>query len=420
MESYRSSLQIMASAQRLKILLFCSVVTVIFLFPFSFSAGAEESWEKKIKDLAGDGAVVVANSQGRKLYELNACEAMIPASILKIFTAAAARHYLGTGFRFTTIFRLSPEKDLYVIGRGDPHLVSEELEEIVNRLKAQGLGRVRNIFLEDGYFEQGLILHGTDKSLNPYDAYNGALCVNFNTIFVRIDEKRRVFSAEPQTPLTDFAKRIAIRSGLRGEVRVNLAESPDQCLFYAGELLKAFLEKSSVPVLGHVYRGREDPERFPLYYAHRSHWHLENLVRKMFEHSNNFMANQIFLTMGAVKNGPPATEDKARDAMGAFLSDLGLQGFHLEEGSGISRRNRVSATQMVAVLNHFRSCRHLLPGGDRVRYKTGTLSDVKSLAGYLENTPGEPLSFAVILNGKRYRHGTREKILTLLKDQFLP
>ncbi|NNG07160.1 MAG: hypothetical protein HKM90_05450, partial [Desulfobacteraceae bacterium] len=111
------------------------------------------TWEDQIIALANGGAVLVADDQSRPIISANVDKALIPASILKIVTAAAALHYLDPSHRFTTEFRLSRENDLYVVGRGDPYLVSEELDLIAHQLKARGLNEVRNICLDDHYFQ---------------------------------------------------------------------------------------------------------------------------------------------------------------------------------------------------------------------------------------------------------------------------
>lgn len=384
------------------------------LFVLSSAPGEARDWTAEVDRLAGKGAVIASKPGGAPLVSHHPDIPLVPASILKILTASVALEELGPDFRFATVFRCTPEGDLLVSGQGDPHLVSEELARIGQNLRSRGLRRVRHLLLDNGYFEPGLVLHGTRKSLNPYDAYNGALCVNFNTVYVRVDRAGHVTSAEPQTPLTDLAIRAARESGVTGKVRINLAQSPARCLRYAGELLKAFLEQAGVSVTGEVKRADQDPELLPEFYVHRSQWTLLELLEKMFQYSNNFMANQIFLTLGASRFGLPATPEKARNAVGAFLKDLGVNDLHVEEGSGLSRRTRVTARQMMQVLRRFQPHRHLLPCEGRVYAKTGTLHDVRSLAGYLMSQEGEPVSFVILLNGDGIGDRKRERILSLL------
>ncbi len=384
------------------------------------SAGAASSGViEGLSRLAGDGAVMAMDAKGRILASHHPDKPLVPASVLKIITAAVALEELGPAYRFTTLFRSTPQGDLLVSGRGDPFLVSEELDRIAEALRAQGLVRVRNVLLDNRFFEPGLVLHGTNRSLNPYDAYNGALCVNFNTVYVQVDARGRVHSGEPQTPLTEIARRAAHRGGVKGKARINLSASPDQCLRYAGELLRAFLQRKGVEVTGDIKKCEEDPEVFPLLYVHQSARTLADLLEDVFRYSNNFMANQIFLALGASRFGPPATPEKARRVMTAFMKDTGIEDIHVEEGSGLSRRTRITAGQMINVLDRFRPYRDLLGCKDGVCSKTGTLHDVKSLAGYLLPDAGDPVSFVILLNGPEYGYPSRDRIFTLLRDNLL-
>ncbi|NNG06353.1 MAG: peptidase S13, partial [Desulfobacteraceae bacterium] len=133
----------------------------------------------------------------------------------------------------------------------------------------------------------------------------------------------------------------------------------------------------------------------------------------------NFIANQIFLSMGATRYGPPATVEKSQTAIADFFGYLGLSPMSVEEGSGLSRRNRISAAQMIKVLDYFRPYRHLLPHEGRAWSKTGTLNDVKSVAGYIVPEHANALSFVIILNGRHLGYRTRERIFHLIEKNVL-
>jgi len=393
---------------------------LVLLFAWGSSpalAAAEPGWVKQVRVLAGSGAVMAARADGRTLLAVHPDRPLVPASILKIPTALAALTTLGPAYRFSTEFYLDADQDLYIVGRGDPDLVSEELAEIAGHLKAAGLDRVRDLRLDAGFFAPGLELDGTARSLNPYDAYNGALCVNFNTIFVSIGPNGRVASAEPQTPLTPLARRLALSSGQTGAVRLNLADSPDTALRYSGELFQVFLERAGVPVTGRIRPAALDPGRARLLYKHQSRTDLAGIVRQLLKYSNNFMANQVFLTLGAEQFGPPADADKARRAVAEALGSLGLPRLRLEEGSGLSRRTRMTASQMAAVLGRFRPYHELLESENGVWCKTGTLSGVRSLAGYFPGRDGL-VAFVILLEGPQATPGARRRILTLLQENL--
>jgi D-alanyl-D-alanine carboxypeptidase/D-alanyl-D-alanine-endopeptidase (penicillin-binding protein 4) len=376
-------------------------------------------WREELTALVGSGGLLVLDPQGAPALAIHPDQPYMPASVLKVVSTGAALDSLGPDYRFITEFRYSSGQDLYMVGRGDPYLISEELDYIAGVLKEKGLARVRNLFLDNRFFEPGLVLDGTERTLNPYDAYNGALSANFNTIYVQISPKGDVVSAEPQTPLTDMARRLAMGTKARGKVRFNLADHPDTCLLYAGELMKAFLEKHGISVTGQVAPVQGESSNQPLLYRHASRRPLSELIRELMKYSNNFMTNQIFLTAGAERFGPPATVDKARRVVDQFLARIGAGAFHMEEGSGLSRKNQVTPRQLASALRFYLPYRTLLEVESRSFIKTGTLRDVRSLVGYLGLETGTPHIFVLVLNGDGIPPKARERVLEVLENRFL-
>ncbi|MBF0528868.1 MAG: D-alanyl-D-alanine carboxypeptidase [Deltaproteobacteria bacterium] len=398
-----------------------AIICVFTLLASSTTTFADnDKWMDQVRALAGKGAVLVANMDGQSLFSYHADQAFTPASTLKILIAAAVLDYLGPNYRFITEFRLSPNQDLYVIGRGDPWLVSEELAFITQHLKALGLGRVNNIIVDNLFFTPGLILDGTEKSIYPHDAYNGALCVNFNTVSIEVRPDGSMLSGEPQTPLTDLARGLAKKNHAHGKLRFSLSDDPKTGLLYAGELFKSFLQVSGVEVRGQVKPANPEPMEAPLFYRHQSRKDLRWVVEQFLRYSSNFMTNQVFLTMGAERFGSPADAEKARQVIKDYLTKYQIPLFHVEEGSGLSRKTKITATQLSYILRQFKDYRWLLTARDRAYVKTGTLSDVKALAGYLESPLGEPLTFVIILNGSEVKFDTRDRILQLLEENLSP
>jgi D-alanyl-D-alanine carboxypeptidase/D-alanyl-D-alanine-endopeptidase (penicillin-binding protein 4) len=384
------------------------------------SAATAADWRAQVKALAGGGAVLAVDENGREIIAHNADKPLIPASTLKILTAAAALEVLGPDYRFPTDFYLTADQDLYVVGRGDPHLVSEELARAAQALKDRGLTEVRTLHLDNSYFTPDLIFDGNEGTLNPYDAYTGALCVNFNTIYARIDRQGRAASAEAQTPLTDLAARLARESGVRGrKIRFNISENPDTCLLYAGELLEAFLKKKGVAVKNGVKPAASTPQNAQPFLRYQSQTRLAELIAKLFKYSNNFIANQVFLTLGAREYGPPADPAKSRKVIQDFLKQHKIEPFHVEEGSGLSRKTKVTARRMMEILKVFEPHRDLLDKDGPVWAKTGTLKGVRSLAGYLQPAQGPPKRFVILLNGPQAAPQNRARIVDLLEKHML-
>jgi D-alanyl-D-alanine carboxypeptidase/D-alanyl-D-alanine-endopeptidase (penicillin-binding protein 4) len=390
-------------------------------------------WPENVSRLAGQGAVMVldnhAGAQGpQELYSLNPDKMFVPASILKLVTAAAAMEILGPGYQFRTDFALDDDGGLWVVGRGDPFLVSEELCLAVGKLASLGLRKVGNIYLDSSFFEPGLVLDGNTFTDNPYDAYNGALGVNFNTVNYLIDQGGRVVEYNECTPLTRITLELAEKNAPKGkkakagERRLNISQSPQVAEEQSGLMIKALLERAGVEVSGEVILGGTVPASATPLYSHVNGRNLEGMLADLLDHSNNYMTNQIFLILGAEVFGAPATMEKGRQAVLDYLGRHGLSRLNMVEGSGLSRNNSVSARQMGEILSVFEPNRHLAKasGDGSVLYKTGTMSDIQTLAGYLvrPDRPDEPLWFVILLNGT-YSPGTREKILSVLKARFI-
>jgi D-alanyl-D-alanine carboxypeptidase/D-alanyl-D-alanine-endopeptidase (penicillin-binding protein 4) len=343
-------------------------------------------------------AVMVTDNLGNVVLSKNSRKQLIPASTLKILTSLVAMHYLGPDYRFVTEFYLDDNGDLTVKGHGDPLIISEVLMEIASTL-AQTVPRVRHILMDDSHFADPLTIPGVTTTSNPYDAPNGALCVNFNTVSFR--RKKGVFvSGEEQTPLLPFAIEKIEKSG-KSRGRITLSHHRRDITMYAGLLLQYFLEDSGILVTGSVKPAGEQPPHGHLIYTYRSVFTVAEVVEKLLKSSSNFMTNQLLIASGVKAYGPPGNLVKGVRAALSYASDvLGLQDIRITEGSGISRGNRLSAAEMMVVLEAFEPFRHLLRRKDRDQFKTGSLNGVRTRAGYIESRSGEHYRYSIIFNTK--------------------
>lgn len=355
-----------------------------------------------VANLIGDqDAILVADHRGRMIVSKNADKKLIPASTLKILTSLVAMHYLGLDYRFHTEFYLDNDSNLKIKGYGDPLLTSEILEEISktfgSRLDAEHK-KIKDIVLDDSYFKQPIIIPGISLSSQPYDAPNGALCANFNTVYFKRVENGKYVSAEEQTPLLLFALRKVRKSKLTMG-RVVLSHKESENALYFGHLFKYFLEKQGIKSNGGIRLGRVNKENDRLVFKYVSGFSIKEIISKLLEHSNNFMANQLLIATGAKLYGPPGTLDKGvLAALNYTKNVLKIDGISIIEGSGISRQNRISAKSLYKTIEAFIPYHHLMQKKEREFYKTGTLKDINTRVGYIRSNKGEVYSFVVMIN----------------------
>jgi D-alanyl-D-alanine carboxypeptidase/D-alanyl-D-alanine-endopeptidase (penicillin-binding protein 4) len=353
--------------------------------------------QRKLEAKAGRrDAVMVVAPDGAILAAVHPDLALVPASILKLVTTLAALEKLGPDFRFRTDFYIDPQNDLKIKGYGDPLLISERLRTIAENLAAR-LPSIRNLILDDFYFEQPVRIPGRGTSAEPYDAPNGALCVNFNTVAFSRRNGAWV-SGEPQTPLLPSAIPHIKASGLPSG-RITLAADSSAALDYSGELFRYFFRQAGLTIQGGIRRGRVDPENDQLVWSYRSLEDLRKVVTDLLEFSNNFIANQILLVMGAKVLGPPATMDKGLQVLRDYYRHaLKIEDGRIVEASGISRRNRITARAMQKVLQRYEPHHALMRHEGRQFYKTGHLKGIRSRAGFLASAQGGFYRFVVIVN----------------------
>ncbi|HHO49230.1 MAG TPA: peptidase S13 [Desulfobacteraceae bacterium] len=372
---------------------------------------------RSFSDLIGNGAFGVADREGQTLSSCNGDRSYVPASIIKISTALAALRLLGPDYRFTTEFFIDRERNLYIRGTGDPFLVSEEVERMVIALRARGLDRINNIFIDQGGYALAGQVPGLGVSGNPYDAPVAATAVNFNTVNIAVDHEGRVGSAEPQTP--DLPIMEDMGTGLPpGVHRLNICRggcaAEERSARYAAELFLAkWLEQGMI--CAGQYGVRNVPDQAQPVYTHHNSRNLEEVAASFLRFSNNYAANQVFLACGAVKYGYPATWAKAGKAVAGALADtIGPQAaaqLEIEEGAGLSRRSRVTVAAMLDILHAFRPYAHLLNENNRPGIKSGTLNGVYNLAGYTRTGN----AFVILLN---QQENSRDRVLQRLEKRW--
>ena len=401
------------------------VLILILLFvaaisPYSqaFAGDGQVVSSPELISLIDNGGYAV-KKDGRIIAAYNLHKKFVPASIVKIATSLTALQVLGPEYRFETQFYRDANHNLYIRGLGDPFLISEEISQIFRELKKLGCQRINDIYLDDTAFALTRLADGAGLSDNPYDAQNNALAVNFNTVNLKKEQSGIVRSAEEQTPTLPLMAELA--EGLEpGIHRINISKdtagSHDIINRYTGELFRAFQQKENIPGEG-IIVFKKTPDNLTLFYKHHSSKVLGDIIEPLMLYSNNFIANQLYLALGAKLYGYPATWEKSRKAIAdILLNKFGIFASEIRiiEGSGLSRKNMVSPYAMILLLDFFKPYSDFLPQEDGKLMKSGTLKGVYSFGGYFHNNKDLD-SFVLILNQKK---NSRQQLLQELEQIY--
>lgn len=346
----------------------------------------------------------------------------IPGSTLKIATALMALDILSEDYRFPTHFYLDSDNNLYIKGFGDPYLTSEEVLKICGQLKRSGLTRVKSIFLDDSQFDLKNPTPGGGSSTNPYDAPNGAIAVNFNSVAVRKSTGGSLRSGESQTPDLPILQKLGpfVSPGIE-RVQIGLLAGHTTLpphLEYAGELFKAQLIKTGIDVTGTAIE-KTTPATLKPFLVHRNSKTLLEVLHGCLHYSNNFIANQVLLCCAIQLQGMPATWAKARTTFTDYLYknlSLSQKEIVVIDGSGLSRDNKMSPKAAITILERFTKYSFMLSSKDHAVTKSGTLEGVYCYAGYFY-PKGHPIPFAIFLNQpKNNRDGVLKELQRMVSQ----
>ncbi|MEZ5488009.1 MAG: D-alanyl-D-alanine carboxypeptidase/D-alanyl-D-alanine-endopeptidase [Steroidobacteraceae bacterium] len=395
----------------------------------------------------------------------NAAQTMSPASTMKLVTTWAALNLLGPAYTWRTeAHAIGPIADgvlngqLVFRGDGDPTLVIENLWLLVQRIRAMGLREIRgDVVLDRSAFEP--MAHDPEDFDGAGDrAYNAgpdALLVNFKALsfeFVPDPQTGVAYVvATPQLAGMKLAPTVPGSNGscgdwratLRGNVSDPLApvfrgSYPLSCgtrswhvnalepTLYFAAVFRALWENSGGSWTGRIREGTL-PSSARLI-AWRESRPLAEVIRDINKFSNNVMARQLFLTIGAESGGRPANTARAAQAVRTFLAGRGqpMPELVLDNGSGLSRSERIAPAHLAAMLVDawgsplMPELMSSLPimgvdGTTRTRraasgaahVKTGMLNDVRAIAGYLIADSGRRYVIVAIINHPSARGAQR-------------
>ena len=406
------------------------------------------------------GIYVQEVAHNQPLLSLNGDQPLNPASTMKLVTTDAALELMGPTATFSTQAFTRGERegdqllgDLILRGSGDPKLVIENLWLFLRRIRAQGVRSIRgNLVLDRSAFAAtpGDPAQFDGDPLKPYNALPDALLLNFKSLAVRFmpDTRRGMVSVGLDPALDGYVIQAPklVTEPCAGDWRQNLTATFDaNAARFDGSFAAACGERFwqihpyqlsrnryfelvfrqlwtglGGTLSGNVIDGEVPPDAVLL-----TQWEsaaLPELIRDINKFSNNVMARQLFLALGSAGGNLPASTTLSRTAVTRWLTSNGIDasGLVLENGSGLSRIERIPAATLGKILvSAFKSS--VMPefiaslpllGYDgtmkkRLRsqdvaghahIKSGSLQDVRSIAGYVLAESGQRYAVVFLIN----------------------
>ncbi|KAF7600855.1 MAG: D-alanyl-D-alanine carboxypeptidase/D-alanyl-D-alanine-endopeptidase [Candidatus Dactylopiibacterium carminicum] len=412
----------------------------------------------------------------------NASLPMNPASVMKLLTTQAALEHLGSSYNWQTTAYLRGALredgillgDLGIRAGGDPFLTWDRLGQWLRDWRTRGLREIRgDIVLDERLFapQPATPLPFDDSPHRAYNADPAPFLVNFGALSLRLEpgipgQGVRATALQPATPLRLINRlqsmagacpdwRNALRADIAPEgtgLRVTLdGRMPGSCgerifnlragdnLAWAETAIRTQWSELGGRWRGRLVRGEQSPDA-----AAFSTWAsppLSDVLRDMDKWSNNVVARQVFLSLGA-PDGVAWSVEHSRAWLRAWMPSQGLDPAQwvVDNGSGLSRDERTTAQQLGALLRaawlgprmpEFLAAQPVLgrdgtlrrrlvdsPLAGRAYIKTGTLDGVRSAAGFLLDIQGRWQTFVFLVNHPRAAQA--EALLdTLLRELYL-
>lgn len=392
-----------------------------------------------------------------------------PASTIKVLTTFAALDMLGPGFTWKTRAYIDGplsngvlRGDLILVGGGDPYMTSERWWSFVHELRDRGLAKINgDVIIDDSYFAAEPVSRA-DFDAQPFRSYNvlpAALLVNFQTsrfTLIATDQRSRpLITVNPLPANLSIDNKVRLVPGkCRRDIYFEAPDEDDPTKLLISGTLGASCGSFSIAraimtaqdyaygtfrtlwtqsggVIDGVGRLGVVPDTARLLHEHES-LPLPDIIRLINKYSNNVMARHLLLTLGAAKFGAPATTEGGRQAIVGWLASRGIRipGLVIENGSGLSRKERVTARglgEMLDVAWHsplmpeFAASLPLsatdgtlrrrfdAPGMQaRIRLKTGRIDDVSALAGFVNAASGKTYIVVIMINHPGAHRGSGE------------
>lgn len=428
------------------------------------------------------GVQIVSLETGELIYEKNADKPFVPASLAKLFVSGAAFSKLKTNFCFETklfyegvIKNGELQGDLYLQGSGDPSLTTQDLEQLALQVRLLGIKSLKGaIVVDPSIFDQVAMGPGWMWDEEPsihYSNVDGLLvnhaCISIWAAPSELNKKPtillypemsnyRVQNSAITADVGEGFQVVPAYLSAQNPIEITgalpLKAMPKEVILpvkephlYTGILFKNLIQKQGVNVEKAVLRAGTLSPKAQLIAKHSSA-KLPTLVQVLMKRSDNLYADALFKKLGEQELMAPGTWEKGGEVVRQFLEkdvQLSTKDLVVRDGSGLTRYNMVSPKQFVNYLcwidqqgafreefisalpisgvdGTLKNRMKTIPS--KVRAKTGSMTGIATLGGFIEANDGERFVFCIMINnftgsGSKYREEIEDRFCELVVNR---
>lgn len=388
-------------------------------------------------------SIYVKNNQDNQVvYSRNQNKLLNPASVLKLLTFGASYKVLGSEYEFETVVYKDANNNLYIKLGADPLLSYLHLEKLFFDVK-QNLNvlKINGIYIDDTIFDKTPYPSSWmqedswpyQRAITPYiiDRNYTELAIKRSSLATKVD----IFQeSEYKLPVIN-----ELKLGQKQQYTVTREYGDDSPIVtFRGTIVND--ETKRLPVLnpqinfvvnvnkalkknGYLYDRKIQFAKTPsnvTRVASFSH-NIAEVSRSILFSSDNFISEVVSKVAAAkyIGNTRPATNEDMINMFNDIYRDVITEDIIISDSCGVSRKNLLSAEFIVNALNYINSqtdikslmmqsnqgtlANRLLFLKDNLRAKTGTLSNMSSIAGFLTSRKPSDLTFVIITQNSAKR-----------------
>lgn len=406
----------------------------------------------KKSDISNNALIAVSFkeiSTGKKTFELNSNVPMTPASIQKIATLLPSLNTLGENYEFKTQLYKNKDNNLYIKLGADPYFTTTDLKNMIRTLGNYKISLIKAFYIDDSILDSNEWGEGWqwDDDLNPLIPKFGSYNMDKNLITVNVFPTTEGAPAEISTEVfypTAFINNVITGNTTNVKLERKNYISPD-VINADGTIsrdlamqipvnyprryfilrLEEILRRQKISYYGDFTRLKLPQNTYMIAEAKHS---VSSAADDILKRSDNMMAETVFKVAGGKYSKETGSSDAAAEMFNDFYKKLGVNTTNIKivDGSGVSKNNLITADFMTEILLKSAQnptldikCHMASPGEgtltDRMLYfknnlkaKTGTLTNISTIAGYLTAKSGKTYAFCIMVNDPKSKSADKK------------